>query len=162
MKCWLVNYWILIMTIFRIPQFLGVVVFPNPPGWLAFLGWKQKISQLNEVREVRWGKYPQTKTKSSHWKHRGWKMMCFFCKGFAGAKCLLLRVSPWKYDTMEATIYKSSRWRFHRFVAYRCPIQNLIKYVVPWAANNPRCSMYGIFAHIWHKFMVNVGKYSIH
>ena len=27
---------------------------------------------------------------------------------------------------------------------------------------SPVCSMYGIFANIWHKFMVNVGKYSIH
>ena len=26
----------------------------------------------------------------------------------------------------------------------------------------PKCSMYGIFPYIWLKFMVNVGKYSIH
>ena len=25
-----------------------------------------------------------------------------------------------------------------------------------------RCSMYGIFTYVWLKFMVNVGKYSIH
>ena len=27
---------------------------------------------------------------------------------------------------------------------------------------HPICSMYGIFTYIWLKFMVNVGKYSIH
>ena len=27
---------------------------------------------------------------------------------------------------------------------------------------NPRCSMYGVFTYIWPKFMVNVGKYTIH
>ena len=27
---------------------------------------------------------------------------------------------------------------------------------------SPIGSMYGIFTHIWHKFMVNVGKYTIH
>ena len=26
----------------------------------------------------------------------------------------------------------------------------------------PRCSMYGIFTYIYHKFKPNVGKYSIH
>ena len=26
----------------------------------------------------------------------------------------------------------------------------------------PRCSMYGIFIYIYHKFKANVGKYSIH
>ena len=26
----------------------------------------------------------------------------------------------------------------------------------------PRCSMYGIFTHIWVIFRANVGKYSIH
>ena len=26
----------------------------------------------------------------------------------------------------------------------------------------PKCSMYGIFTHIWHKIMVNVGGYSLH
>ena len=28
--------------------------------------------------------------------------------------------------------------------------------------NIPIGSMYGIFTHIWHKFMVNVGRYTIH
>ena len=27
---------------------------------------------------------------------------------------------------------------------------------------DPKCSMYGIFTYIYHKFVVNVGKYSIH
>ena len=27
---------------------------------------------------------------------------------------------------------------------------------------DPRCSMYGIFTYIWLKFMVNVGKYTLH
>ena len=26
----------------------------------------------------------------------------------------------------------------------------------------PRCSMYGIFAYVWHTFMINVGKYRVH
>ena len=34
--------------------------------------------------------------------------------------------------------------------------ESLINYVLPI------CSIYGIFTHIWHTFMVNVGKYSRH
>ena len=30
------------------------------------------------------------------------------------------------------------------------------------AIYNPRCSMYGIFAYIYHKHQPNVGKYTIH
>ena len=37
------------------------------------------------------------------------------------------------------------------------------KMVVSISTNTfPKCSMYGIFTYIWPKFMVNVGKYSIH